>query len=380
MNKKTIIFVATTVYSTNTALRTHIIHLSNKYNILLCTNLNFGTLYAEIPTHAKIVHIDIQRKISPYYDIKTLLQILNVIFMVSPSAIHSVTPKGGLLAMAAGFICCVPCRFHTFTGQVWENKNGIWRSFLKFFDRLICFLSTSVFTDSHSQCKFLSEERIVRTNSISVLGGGSVAGVDTERFYPSHLQRLQLRSDVKVSDDAPVYLFVGRIARDKGVYDFLHAFSEIHRKNCNARLWIVGPDEEKILERIKDDPFELPPGVTWFGSDDEPEKYMMAADVLLMPSYREGFSTTIIEAASCGIATIGYFIKGIFDPVENGSTGLLVEKGNVEQLTSAMAQLITDPGYFKIMGHNARKRVENDFSSSYVSNAWLRMYEEKVGF
>lgn len=380
MNKKTIIFVATTVYSTNTALRTHIVQISKEYKIVLCTNLNYGTLYPEIPTHAKVLHIDIQRKISPYYDIKAFLQILNVILMVSPSAIHSVTPKGGLLAMASGFICRVPCRFHTFTGQVWENKKGIWRGFLKIFDRLIYTLSTSVFTDSHSQCKFLSEEGIVMPGSISVLGGGSVAGVDTERFYPSHLKRLQLRSDVEVSDDAPVYLFVGRIARDKGVFDFLHSFSEIHTKNDNARLWIVGPDEEMILEGIKDTSLELPPGVTWFGSDDEPEKYMMAADVLLMPSYREGFSTTIIEAASCGIATIGYFIKGIFDPVENGSTGLLVEKGNVEQLTSAMAQLITDPGCFKIMGQNARKRVENNFSSSYVSNSWLRMYEEKVGF
>jgi glycosyltransferase involved in cell wall biosynthesis len=372
--KKTIIFVATTPFAVNAFLRNHLLALSDDFNVVLCVNTDAYPLSSDLEEKIQVIHIGIVRKISVCNDFLVFLNLLVIFFKASPSAVHSITPKGGLLAMLSSWIAHVPSRSHTFTGQVWANKKGWRRAYLKMFDRLIVGFATRVFADSASQCDFLQEEKVVSVGSISVLGPGSIAGVDTLQFKRDHAHRLVTRSENKSSIHACVYLFVGRIVRDKGVFDLLDAFILTTKRNAEIELWIVGPDEEGLLEQLKAKAECVHQKVKCFGPSNAPENFMNAADILILPSYREGFGSVIIEAAACGIPAIAYAINGLTDAILNDETGLLVNAGNIQELSEQMFLLSHDKEKRLRLGVQAMTRVLKEYSSKTITSAWIEYF------
>ncbi len=373
-----IIFVATTPFAVNSFLACHIAALSKDFRVFLCTNLDAYKLTPFLPASVAVHHIPFARKISLGADLKSLLKLITLIRQVRPAAIHSITPKAGLLAMLAGFIACVPNRWHTFTGQVWATKVGFVRSALKRFDRLIALLASEVFADSESQCRLLRDEGIVRGGQIGVLGPGSISGVDVNRFLPNSLVSEQLRQKIGTDADAFVFLFVGRLTRDKGIFDLTRAFLEVSSAVNGIELWVVGPDEEGLLQTLKESAEQCGAPIKWLGATPVPEQFMAAANVLLLPSYREGFGSVVIEGAACGIPTIAYRIDGVIDAVADGSSGLLVELGETSAFAYAMKQLALDRELCARLGNQARERAVRDFSSERVTNAWLAFYHSQL--
>jgi glycosyltransferase involved in cell wall biosynthesis len=276
--------------------------------------------------------------------------------------------------MMAAWLSGVDFRFHTFTGQVWATKTGIARELLKGIDRLIALCASRVFADGLSQCRFLEDEGIVRRGGVTMLGQGSIAGVDLARFRPDPVARVALRHETGVADAVPVFLFVGRIVRDKGVFDLVEAFASLNAKHGLWELWMVGPDEDGLQTSLKVEGERLGARIRWFGPTPVPERYMAAADVFVLPSYREGFSTVIIEAAACGIPTIGSRINGVVDAIVEESTGCLVNKADIRELAQVMERIGSDRKVLSDMGQAAKSRAVNNFSSSTVSAAWLSFY------
>ncbi len=374
----TVMFVATTPFAVNAFLAEHIATLSKHYKIILCTNLNAYELLDFLPNLVDVRHISFARKISIWSDISCLIQLVTTIRQVRPNVIHSITPKAGLLAMLSGFLTQVPKRWHTFTGQVWVTKKGFSRFALKQLDQLIVFFSTRVFADSGSQCRLLSNEGIVRPDQIEVLGQGSITGVDQLRFCPDPINRELLRKQMGSNVKACVFLFVGRLSRDKGVFDLIQAFEELAITLGDIELWVVGPNEEGLLSSLQESAVHCKAPIRWLGPTNSPEVFMAAADVLLLPSYREGFGSVIIEAAACGIPAIAYRIDGVIDAIVDGKTGLLVEVGQVMTFASAMRCLASDEGLRLSLGDQARGRAIRDFNSEGVTNAWLTFYESQL--
>ena len=372
--KQSLVFVATTPFAVNAFLRIHLLALAKTHEVTLCVNTTAYPLVDDVACAVRVRHIDIARKIAPWQDLRALFQLLCCFREVRPATVHSLTPKAGLLAMLAGWLTGVPWRFHTFTGQVWATKTGIGRSVLKGVDRLIAMCASRVFADSASQCRFLEAEGVVRYGGVNVLGQGSVAGVDLARFRPDSAARAALRTETGVADAVPVFIFVGRLVRDKGVFDLVEAFATLNAKHGQWELWMVGPDEEGLQATLQAEGERLGARIRWFGPTPTPERYMAAADVFVLPSYREGFGSVVIEAAACGIPTIAYRIDGVVDAIVENHTGCFVAKGNVEELVQAMERLGSDPEMLSDLGNAARRRAFEDFSSSTISAAWLAFY------
>jgi glycosyltransferase involved in cell wall biosynthesis len=369
-----LVFVATTPFAVNAFLRTHLLALAETHDVTLCVNTTAYPLVDDVARAVRVRHIDIARKISPWQDLRALFQLLHCFWEIRPATVHSLTPKAGLLAMLAGWLARVPWRFHTFTGQVWATKTGIGRSVLKGIDRLIAMCASRVFADSASQCRFLEAEGVVRYGGVNVLGQGSMAGVDLARFRPDPAARAALRTKTGVADAVPVFIFVGRLVRDKGIFDLVEAFATLNARHGQWELWMVGPDEESLQANLQNEGQRLGARIRWFGPTPVPERYMAAADVFVLPSYREGFGSVVIEAAACGIPTIAYRIDGLVDAIVENHTGCFVDVGNVKELSQTMERLGSNPAVLGKLGKAARQRAFNDFSSSTVSAAWLAFY------
>ena len=368
-------FVATTPFAVNAFLRSQLLLLAKTYDVTLCVNTSAYPLEKDIQSVVRVQHIDIGRKISPWQDLRAFVQLLKFLYMLKPDIVHSMTPKAGLLTMFAGRLARVPWCFHTFTGQIWANKTGIGRCLFKWIDRLIALAANQVFADSASQCRFLEKQGVVRRGGVTVLGKGSVAGVDLERFQPNSVARLSLRTKLGINNGIPVFVFVGRMVRDKGVFDLVEAFAMVNALNPHWELWMIGPDEDGLQEKLSKMGVSLGANIRWLGRTFSPERYMAAADVFVLPSYREGFGSAIIEAAACEIPTIAYKIDGVIDAVIEGRTGILVHKGDVQGFAQAMKDLGNLPVKRKLLGQAALERAVKDFSSKKVSQEWLAFYD-----
>jgi glycosyltransferase involved in cell wall biosynthesis len=199
-------------------------------------------------------------------------------------------------------------------------------------------------------------------------------GVNVKRFSPNPEVREELRSELGIPKSTCLFLFVGRLCKDKGIWDVLKAFVHLREKFTDIGLLVVGPDEENVVEQAKEIYGDVLNGVFWIGQTFAPEKYMATADVLVLPSYREGFGSVIIEAASCYLPTIAYRINGVIDAVVDGQTGLLVNKGHLDELQIMMQNLLSDHELRERMGSLAREQACQKFSQEKVTQAWLDFY------
>lgn len=354
----------------------HLRSLGSKYDLTVVINTSNSHLLDELGISGKLFSIPIKRKISLWSDLASLIKILIFFKRENFTIVHSITPKAGLLAAIAGSINAVPIRIHTFTGQVWASKVGFGRSVLKFFDFIMARLVTHVLVDSRSQLEFLLRESIIPIGKARVLGEGSISGVDLNRFAPNPKIRREFRSREKVKDDQIIFLFLGRLTRDKGVLDLAKAFLNVARQYKTALLWLVGPDEEEMTVEIKIICDEIKERVQFFGLTLTPESFMAAADVLCLPSYREGFGNVIIEAAAVGIPAIGSRIYGIIDAIEDGVTGLLHIPASPDDLACKMIVVAANDSLRRDLGLKARDRVNDLFSSQALKVKYIEFYEE----
>jgi glycosyltransferase involved in cell wall biosynthesis len=325
------------------------------------------------------VPIAIPRSIAPWRDLLALLRLWRFFRKERVDIAHSTTPKAGLLTAIAAFLAGVPIRLHTFTGQPWVGMRGIKRWLARGSDRLIGWLNTRCYADSLSQRQFLVDEGVLGSARISVIGAGSLAGVDTKRFdcarFPDD-QRNALRQSLGIPADAEVLLFVGRITVDKGVRELMDAFAKLKVHGSLAHLIFVGPFDvdsgagggisPQEIDAIRD--------THRVGYTECPESYLSIADILCLPSYREGFGTVVIEAAAMGVPTVGTNIYGLCDAVEDGKTGLLVPPQDAESLRVGLARLLADRALRRRMGSAARLRVEASFAAERVNMGVIEEY------
>ena len=327
----------------------------------------------------KYKSIEIPRNINIFQDLAALIRLLHFFRQQNFDIIHSTTPKAGLLTAVAGYLAGVPIRLHTWTGQQWVTSGGFKRAVSRMADSLIGFLDTHCYADSQSQMKFLIDEEIIKKEKISVIGENSLTGVDLERFDPAKWtpeKKGDIRASLSISPTSAVIVFVGRITKDKGIFELITAFESLLNLGYDVVLLIVGPyDQERGgVATITGADVERNPRIRLVGYSEKPEQYLAVADIFCLPSYREGFGSVIIEAAAMGIPAVGTRIDGIVDAIVDGETGLLVPPKDETALMQALRLLLENAGLRAIMGRKARQRCIQHFNMESINQALAEEY------
>ena len=219
-------------------------------------------------------------------------------------------------------------------------------------------------------------ERIAPPEKLTVLANGSVKGVDLERFKPDACIRAETRLALKLPLESAVVLYLGRLNRDKGLLDLANALVKAFSSVTNTYVLFVGPDEENLRMVITELLDNYKQNLRFVGYTDTPEHYMMAADLLCLPSHREGFGMVIIESAAVGIPALASRIYGITDALVDNETGLLHAPGAVEEIAKKLVMLIQNKMLRNQLGTSAKTRVLNEFSQQRVVLALLEYYKK----
>jgi len=305
-----------------------------------------------------LISVSMSRGIAPLKDLVSVCVMIQTIRRVKPNIIHSYTPKAGLVAMLAAWLCRVPVRVHTFTGLVFPSAQGFRRHLLVAVDRLVARLATVVVPESNGVRKDLISHGIIRKPH-QVIGHGNVAGVDTA-FFCSRLaevsQHAAKLAQQHLRDVRFAFCYVGRINRDKGFTELMRALEGLPE---DVALLVVGevdaaaPPSEEVLSKLRSDE-----RVRTVGFQQDVRPFIVAADVLVLPSYREGFPNVVLQALALERPVIVTDVSGANEITLPGENGWIVPVRDAESLRGAMQEAIeTNSATLAEMGRKGRERV-----------------------
>jgi len=330
------------------------------------------------PDGVRVLEVPMEREISPVRDIRSICHLWGILRTLRPTVTNVGTPKAGLLGGFAAWLNRVPCRFYTLHGLRFETTTGLRRKLLILAERLACRFAHRVVCVSHSVREKAIASGLVDRERALIFGAGSCNGVDVARFAPTQ-QRIwraaELRRQFGIPADAPVALFVGRLTCDKGIAELVEAFLQLENRIPNLRLLLVGsfedgdPLPEDIRKRL-----ETHDRVILAGPVNDTAPYYAMADVLVLPSHREGLPTVVLEAHAAGKPVIGAAATGIVDLLVDGETGLLFPVGDVSSLANAIARLIEDKALARKLADAGRDQVKRKFRQELIWAALRREY------
>lgn len=317
----------------------------------------------------KVLEVPMNRGISPFKDLVSIFRLWRVLSRLKPEIVHSYTPKAGLVTMLAAVLAGVRVRIHTFTGLVFPTSSGFKRKLLVAIDRLICAAATSVVPEGEGVADDLRAHGIT-AKPLRVIGHGNIAGVDARYFQPGICLPQQYEGCGVFT-----FCFVGRLNRDKGLQELVSAFA---RLKGNSTLLLVGdldttaPVDEVTLGHIHSHPRIQ---ATGFLEDIRPA--LEACDVLVLPSYREGFPNVVLQAGAMGMPVIASDINGCNEVIENGFNGWLVPPRDANALLERMTYVMAlSPDERTKLGNNARERVVERYEQSAYRRKLLQFYRE----
>jgi glycosyltransferase involved in cell wall biosynthesis len=372
---KKIVFIVSTPYTAKAFLENHFEKLSDYFEVHLVANLNERELHNyNHPKLTSIKHIPIERKINIIQDTRAFWETTKYFKQKQFDAVICFTPKAGLIGITASKIAGIKNRIHFFTGQVWHTKKGMFKIFLKLLDKLVVALSSKIIVDGKAQQEYLIENHIITHQNSITLGKGTISGINVQKFTPNSPVRHQQRKALAYEENDFVFLFLGRLNKDKGVLDLAKAFHQLEKKYKNIKLLLVGPDEEQIQNKIKELGY-YSEAMHFYGNTNYPENLFQVAEVFCLPSHREAFGLSIIEASACELPIICSDTYGLKDSMVNEVTGIRHITHNVGSILDAMEILYNDNEKRQQLGKNGREYVLNNFSKEAITTLWFDYFK-----
>ncbi|PRY13309.1 glycosyltransferase involved in cell wall biosynthesis [Pontibacter ummariensis] len=327
--------------------------------------------------------LGLTRKITPLQDLKALWHFYKLCRRYRPAIIHSHTPKAGIIAMLGGKLAGVPIRLHTVAGLYLLETSGLRRYILEMVEKLTYACATKVYPNSSNLAEIISDSLYHNPEKLKVIGNGSSNGINTAFFSRSTLsaeKQQQLKESLRVRENDFLFVFVGRIVKDKGIQELIAAFTKLNLQHPNCKLLLVGPLEqdldpvpEETLEQI-----EKNPGIISVGYQSDVRPYLALSHALAFPSYREGFPNVPMQAGCFDLPCIVTDINGCNEIIEEGENGLIIPPKATDELYEAMEKLLVDQALYARLSGKARRMIVERYEQTHLWKLLLKEYQEHL--
>lgn len=326
----------------------------------------------------RVINVPMHREISLLSDIACLFKLIRVFFREKPFIVHSNTPKGSLLSMIAAKVVGVPNRLYLVTGLRYQGETGFKRYLMMIMERICCSCATRVIPEGEGVKKTLINDYITH-KSLKVIHNGNINGIDTSYFSRESCPYSEplVRADLGINEDDFVFVFVGRIVRDKGLNELAEAMQSLAVRYPQVKLILVGSFESNLdpLMPGNEDFLKHSASVLYVGERLDVRRYLVAADALVFPSYREGFPNVVLEAGAMNLPAIVTNINGSNEIILDGVNGVIIPPRNKDALLEKMICFIENPDYVHNMSLNARQMITSRYEQKDVWDALMKMYK-----
>jgi glycosyltransferase involved in cell wall biosynthesis len=332
-----------------------------------------------VKENVRVVPIEMSRKITLFKDIRAVWEIYRFLKKENPFIVHTHTPKAGIVGMLASYLSKVPNRLHTVAGLPLLEAKGVKRIVLNFVEKLTYFFATKVYPNSYGLKNIILENRFTKKSKLKVIVNGSSNGINLNFFKYSNISNeviVELKSNLGILENDFVYVFVGRLVADKGVNELVKAFTQIAKFNKSFKLLLVGhfesdldPLDENTLTTI-----DVENQILFVGFQKDVRPYLCISNVLVFPSYREGFPNVVMQAGAMNLPSIVTNINGCNEIIEDLHNGLIIEPKDIESLKKAMLNIFEDKKLYTTCAENARKVISSKYEQKLYWNALLQEY------
>ncbi len=325
----------------------------------------------------RFIPVQMPRGISALGSIRAIRKLKRIFKREKFDLVQYSTPNAAFYASLATNKAGIKIRNYHLMGLRYLGESGLKRKILYNLERYTCKNSTHIECVSQSNLNLAVEDKLFPKEKAKVIWNGSSGGVDLRRFDIEKREdyRKEIRDKYNIKLDEFVFGFVGRITKDKGVNEILEAFS----KTENAKLLMIGLKEgiETLDSRLYQASLEND-NIIYTGAVEEIEKYYPAIDVLLFPSYREGFGNVVMEAGAMGTTAIVSNIPGPIDIVKENVTALIVPPKDSQSLFRVMQKML-DRNLNDKLSSNAVAFIRESFNQEILMEHILKNKVELLG-
>lgn len=332
----------------------------------------------------KSYHVEMTRTIAPFKDLIAVWKMYRFLKRENPHIVHSHTPKAGIVGMTAAWLARVPNRYHTVAGLPLLEATGIKRKVLNFVEQLTYRFATKVYPNSFELQKIILEEQFCDLSKLKVIGQGSSNGIDSSYFSKDQIalnDQDQLKLKLGIDAEDFVFIFVGRLVRDKGIHELVSAFVnstgkvEKSKDVPNFKLLLVGPLEQDLdplnpltLMQIKSNP-----AIITTGYQEDVRPYFAISNALVFPSYREGFPNVVLQSLAMQVPAIVTNINGCREIITHDDNGLIVPVKDEIALQNAMEELLINHSLYENLKSKSRGSIA-PYEQQIIWEALLKEY------
>lgn len=377
-NRIKIIRTSTVSFSLDVLLRGQLKYLNQFFEIIAVSGYDTHLETVRDREGVRIFNIPFKRNISILNDLLSLIKLYIFFLREKPQVVHSITPKAGLISMLAAKLASVPIRMHTFTGLIFPSRAGIFKQILIFCDKIICWAATDIYPEGEGVKRDLISFQITN-KPLNIIAYGNVNGIDTSYFSPENFtdeDELHFKGKLSIKDDDFVFIFVGRITREKGINELVEAFEEICLNSNNVKLILVGPEEfeNDLLEEHVLNLINTNINIVKVGFQLDVRPYYCISDCLVLPSYREGFPNVLLQAGAMGLPSIVTDVNGSNEIIKNDFNGTIVPIKDKSALFESMQKMIIDNTYKSKLSAQSRGIIISRYEQSHVLHSLLQEY------
>lgn len=378
--KLKIIRITTVPTSLNKLLEGQLSFMCNYYEVIAVSSDQLSLAKVGKKEGVATYCVELTRKITPLQDLKALWELYIFFRKEKPLIVHTHTPKAGTVGMIAAWLARVPNRLHTIAGLPLLEAKGNKRKLLNFVEKITYSCATRVYPNSQGLKDIVIAERLTSSSKLKVLANGSSNGINTSYFNPafySEEDKKTLRKSLNLNIKDWVFVFVGRLVSDKGINELVSAFAKLISNVSDVKLLLVGPQEaeldplqEETLQEIKGNR-----SIVSVGYREDVRPYLAISDVLVFPSYREGFPNVVMQAGAMGLPSIVTNINGCNEIIVDGENGTIIPVKDKNALYEAMELYITNRKYVAKLKENARESITSRYEQKIVWEALLAEYK-----